>query len=150
MFKKTLAAIFVVVLGLLGWDAFNLYRGGFFSMPDLPEGAYAFSFKNGMRGIVLDAEVAVPLDGHLEIYRRITSANPDRKYLSVGMDVPTWFKDAWSTCKVLSAEEVAQIKKDIPSLMTKDLATARLDAMCSVEADGKKILRGFLFSVPRL
>jgi hypothetical protein len=45
----------VVVVGVVGYLGLLIYefqRLGLFSLPDLPQGAYLVSFKNGLRGVV--------------------------------------------------------------------------------------------------
>lgn len=43
--------LIVGAVGYTGYSAFDLHRGGFFSLPDIPDGAYPISFKGGLRGV---------------------------------------------------------------------------------------------------
>ncbi|MFM2349573.1 MAG: hypothetical protein RIR04_539, partial [Pseudomonadota bacterium] len=66
--------ISVGFLGFVGFGAYDLYRYGYFDLPDLPEGAYTLSFKNGFRAIVLDADVPVgAFATGPKIFRRLSS-----------------------------------------------------------------------------
>lgn len=146
---RIIAVSVVAYLGLLVYD-FN--RLGLFSMPDLPQGAYYVSFKNGMRGIVLDADVPETSTGNgLKFFRSLTIENRDRKYLGIPADVPSWFADAWSTCQAPSEQDRADIAESLSDEMRRGfLVSARLEAVCRIDVDGQPLLRGVLFSVPRL
>ncbi len=135
----------------LGLAIFDQYRGGFFSLPDIPDGAYPLSFKNGLRAIVLDADVSDhSYDQNWKYFRHLSLADPDRRYLGFPYDVPAWFEDTWSFCKKPTTEEANWIQNQMPKSMRDQVATARFDAVCIIEADGKKILRGLIYSVPDL
>ena len=130
--------------------AYGEYRGGFYSLPELPDDAYAISFKNGFKAILydfsLEEDVHVP---SLNYFRRLNIVDQNRRYLGIPTDVSPWFEEMWSHC-VLSGQEA---KEYIESTMTQEtrirLAGARFEAMCLIEADGQKILRGALYSIPR-
>ena len=144
--RGAVAAI-VIYAGLVGYEA---HKYGDFSLPDLPDGAFTLSFKSGFRAIVIDAEVDdyVAKDSSKH-FRRLGYANSRRKYLGYPVDVPSWFKHAWSWCRPPTQEETAQ-RENWPEDLKKLFATARFDAVCTIEADGKTIPRGLIFSVPRL
>jgi hypothetical protein len=145
----------LVVLGVVGYggyEAYLLHKGGYFDLPVVPYGAYTVSFKSGLRGIVLDAEVSndALADSH-KIFRRLSDANPDRRYLGIPMDVPYWFEDVWSTCIKPSEDELQYIEASLSDAEKQKLIGARLDAFCYIETDGKKrIARGLIYSVPNL
>jgi hypothetical protein len=143
-------------LGFVGFGAYDLYRYGYFDLPDLPEGAYTLSFKNGFRGIVLDADVPVgAFATGPKIFRRLSSADPDRRYIGIPLDVASWFKNTWSTCSKPTDEEKEQISTMMTEMpewkdIRQDLTGARFDAVCFIEVDGKeRIARGFVYSVPK-
>jgi len=70
----------------------------------------------------------------------------ERKYIRAPMaDVPRWFKDAWSFCKKPTEEEKKQINKIAPP----DRGM-RLEALCSIDADGEIIRTAIVYSVPKL
>lgn len=145
----------LIVLGVVGYGgyaAYDLHRGGYFSLPELPAGAYTVSFKSGLRGIVLDANV--PDSSHADrpaIFRRLSDADPERRYLGIPFDVAPWFKDAWSTCEKPTDEEMEQISASMPEETKRELVGARLDALCYIEVDGEeRIARGLVYSVPNL
>ncbi|MBT6276667.1 MAG: hypothetical protein HOI95_21335 [Chromatiales bacterium] len=119
----------VALVGFAAYGGYVYFAGGYHTRPELPKGAFSFSFKSGFRAIALD----------------IPEERETRRYLGVPFDVPFWAEDAWSMCKRPSTEEAAEVLKQV------DMgAGSRLDAICTVEADGTTIRRGAVFSVPRL
>jgi hypothetical protein len=146
-------AIRVIAFGALAYisyAAYDLHRGGFFNAPDLPDGAYLLSFENGLRAVVLDAQVTDrSRDDAPKFLRRLSSANRDRKYLGVPFEVQPWFKDAWSWCKSPNASEHAELSR-MPDDWKASLENARFEAVCRINIDGKEIVRGWIFSVPRV
>jgi hypothetical protein len=118
-------------LGLLGgggYITYNHFRGGFHTIPPMPEGAFALSYVNGFRAIV----VGVP------------DKRPERKYLGVPFKVPEWYKLAWSFCSSPSSREKVELKE-------MNLGPgARLEAVCRLKVDETEILRGAIYSVPRV
>ena len=140
------------VVGYCGYAAYDLDRGGYFDLPELPAGAYTASFKNGLRGIILDVDVSNRkiADRH-PVFRRIFDANPERKYLGIPMDVAPWFEDAWSTCIAPTEEIHTYVDSQMPEEWKVQLQGARLDAFCYIDVDDqKRIIRGVIYSVPRL
>lgn len=116
------------IIGFVAYGAHLYIDGGYHTRPELPEGAFSFSFKTGLRAIAVD----------------IPEERRTRKYLGVPFDVPVWAEGAWSLCKRPSEEEAAEVLKG--ANMTPE---TRLDAVCTVEADGVTLRRGAIFSVPR-
>lgn len=143
----------LILIGLIGsfaYVAIEGYQKGYFSIPDIPEGAYVISMRGGMRGIVLDANVAVSYDSNSKFFRRLNLANPDRGYISVPSEVAPWFEDVWSTCVSPTEEERDGFPKSFPEKLSRKLSHARFDAVCTFEVDGEKVLRGLLYSVPKI
>ncbi|TNE94072.1 hypothetical protein [Thioclava sp. L04-15] len=128
----------------------TFYRKGYFSLPDLPDGAYTLSFKNGLRAIILDADISNETEYMPpKFFRNLAIQNRDRRYLSVPLDVEPWFKDAWSWCKKPTALERGELER-APEEFKRQVANARFEAVCRIDVDGKEIVRGLIFSVPRL
>lgn len=142
--------LLVGVVGYTGYSAFDLHRGGFFSLPDIPDGAYPISFKSGFRAIVYDMEVTdAQYADTPKIFRRLTLANPDRRFLGLVSDVPRWFEETWSKCRRGTDEEREQIVSTMPEDVRKEMVGARLDAICFIEIEGERpMLRGLIYSVP--
>lgn len=146
-FKK---ALLVAVVGYVGYGGYGYYRGGYFNLPELPDGAYTISFKNGLRAIVLDAEVANP--GYADapaFFRRLSAADPDRSYLGLPFDVPPWFADDWSTCAAPSEEERTYYEENMPEETKRDMIGARFDAVCYLDVEGGRLPRGLIYSVKK-
>lgn len=143
--------IFILgVFGLGGYFVYDLNRQGYFTLPDLPSGAYPISFKNGLRGVVYDMDVTDKqyADTH-KMFRRLSLANRDRRFLSLPSDVPPWFEQRWSTCRPGTEEELEYIASTIPEDVKRDLVGARLDAICFIEIEGEEpLFRGLIYSVP--
>jgi len=142
--------ILIGFVGYVAYGAYDFYRGGFFSLPDLPYGAYPISFANGFRAIVIDPDGVDPLmDDAMKYFRRLSFANRERRYLGFPIEVQPWFKDAWSWCTLPTATEMAVIES-MPEDFRRRVENARFDAVCKIEIDGKSVDRGWIFSVPRL
>lgn len=145
----------LIILGVVGYaayGAYDYYKAGYFELPELADGSYHLSFKNGFRAIMLDAEVSDSSNAAgPAVLRDLGRANPDRKYLGVPSDVPPWFEDVWSTCANASNDDRTFYEKSMPETIKRDLVGARLDGICTIEVeDGEKLLRGLIYSVPRL
>lgn len=139
------------VVGYGGFVAYDLNRGGYLDLPDIPDGAYPISFASGLRGIVHDVEVSEDrFADDWKYFRRLGMANPDRRYLGIPADVPSWFKDTWSNCRPPTEEQRVVIESGFTEDMRQDLFGARFDAVCYIEADdGQQIMRGLIYSVPQ-
>lgn len=150
MIKGFLKLLLIGVIGFLGYGAFQAYQKGYFSMPDMPEGSYAYSRKGGMRGIILDAEVSAPITTMPQFFRRINLANPDRRYFGIPFVVTPWLEDVWSICAPPSEDERVGFQQSMSDELKQDLAYARFDAVCRIDVEGEIVLRGLLYSVPKL
>lgn len=151
MFKWLGRITIVGIVGSLGLVFYEYNRMGLFSMPDLPQGAYFVSFKNGLRGIVLDADVPDTSTGDgPKFFRSLSIGNRERKYLGIPAHVPSWFADAWSTCDAPTEHDRASILESLPDDVRRPLGSARFEAVCRIDVDGESLIRGLLFSVPRL
>lgn len=149
MFKTISSILAVIILGYVGVSVYSSYKGGYFNMPSLPDGAYPISFKNGLRAIVLDAEVEDDMMRNSPFFRRLALANPSRKYLGVPLDVPSWFEDAWVFCDKPTEAELAEIAT-FPEDFQESVRSARLEAVCMLDVDGQDLPRGLIYSVPKL
>ncbi len=122
--------LFFAVVGIVALTAYDYYRLGYHTLPDMPDGAWPLNFSNKTRAIM----IGIP-DERLE-----------RKYIATPMaDIPKWFEDAWSSCREPTNEEAEEINTIAPP----DRGM-RLDALCSIDADGDIIHTAVIYSVPRL
>jgi hypothetical protein len=151
MWKLIKNVLFVLIIGSIGFSVFNSYRSGHFNLPDIPDGAYTVSFKNGLRGIVVDVDPATleRTDG-FNPYRRLTIADVDRRYLGMPLEVPNWLSDAWSECAAPTDEEREGFQANFTPQIKRDLQGARFDYVCRFEIEQETIYRGLVFSVPDL
>lgn len=148
MWKWVWRVIGLGLVGFVGLFLYTDYRAGYFNLPEFSETSYAISFKNGFRGIVVNPKVSRPL--HVKYFRRLTIANRDRRYIGVPLQVAPWFETVWSFCDTPSDEDRTGVDQLMPDESRNRLVGARLDAICVIEADDARILRGFVYSVPRL
>jgi hypothetical protein len=144
----------IIVAGIFGYLALLMYEYhhfGLFSMPDLPQGAYYVSFENGLRGVVLNADVPQTSTGDgPKFFRSLSIENRERKYLGIPSEVPSWFADAWSICQAPTEQEQVGITESLPDDLRRSLGNARFEAVCRIDVDGEPLMRGLVFSVPNL
>jgi hypothetical protein len=151
MGKWILRLVLIGVVSFVGYVVYDSYRGGFFSLPDIPDGQYPISFSSGLRAILVDPEVSDPSVGTApKFFRRLTMANKDRRYLGIPFEVAPWFQDAWSICTAPTDEERTFFLEKMPSDLKAKFGNSRLDGVCRLEIDGKQVLRGLVYSVPHL
>jgi hypothetical protein len=151
MFRWSVRILAITFLGSLVYSGVQGYRGGYFQMPEMPPGSYAFSFKSGFRGILLNAQVTQPVSESMpNFFRRLNIAHPERRYWGIPFDVPVWMKEAWSTCASPNDEEQTYFAETMPEEWKSQLLHARLEAVCLVDVDWEKIARGLLYSIPAL
>jgi hypothetical protein len=106
--------------------------------------------ESALRAIVLDAAVEKSdMGDDPQFFRRLRAASPDRQFLGYPIEVEPWFQDAWSWCVAPSVEE-KKWQETWPEDLRQKVQNARFDAVCTIDVDGKKIVRGVIFSVPRL
>jgi len=151
MFGFFSKVLFFGIVGYAGYVAYDLHRAGYFELPDIPDGSYPISFSSGFRAIVhgVDATDDVMYDAP-KWFRRLNSAIPERKFLGIPANVAPWFASSWSNCYPPTAEERDGYYASLPEETQKNLEHARLDGVCVIEVDGDKMLRGLVFSVPRV
>lgn len=153
LFKRILKLSGLGIVVCLCLGAYDSYRGGYFSMPVLLDGEYPVSFKNGLRAILVDVDVPTyrraQARSQSQFFRRLAAATPDRRYIGIPYQVASWFEDRWSYCHAPSEAEANAIRETMPPELKLGMTGARLDAVCTIDSDGKTIPRGLVFSVPR-
>lgn len=148
--KWIVRIVLLSVIGIVGYAGYETYRGGYLSLPEIENGAYPISFRSGLRGIVYDVDVED--DRYADspkIFRRLATANPDRQYLGIPMDVSPWFEDAWAECRPPNQEVIEYFENSMPEDMKVKLIGARFDAFCFIKSDESNIIRGAIYSVPK-
>jgi len=65
------------------------------------------------------------------------------------LEVQPWFEEAWSFCTERTKAERAEIGR-MPEDFQRAVENARFDAVCRIDVDGTQVVRGLIFSVPRL
>ena len=123
--------LFVAVVGYGGYAAWDYYQGGFFSRPDMPEGAFSLSYKTGLRAIVVD----------------VPDQRETRRYFGFPQEVPHYLRDVWSFCSPPSEDEQPNAEKFIAD---RTMPGERFEAVCRIQADKDLVIRGLITSVPRL
>lgn len=120
----------LAVAGVAVYLVYDYFRAGLHTRPEMSEGAFSLSFNGGPRVILEGIE-----DERLE-----------RTYMSRSYkDLPEYFDNAWSLCRPPTDAEVDGVLASIS--LDRGM---RLDAVCSLDADGDIIETAVIVSVPRL
>lgn len=123
--------VFIVLLAGGGYIAYDYYMAGHHTRPEMPEGAFSLSFKNGLRGIVVD----------------LPDEKATRLYFGVPLEVPFYLEQSWSWCHPPTNEDSARAA----ALMAKrDWPGQRLEAVCKITIEGEEIVRGLIVTVPKV
>jgi hypothetical protein len=131
MWKWVWRLLGLCVSAWVGYSAYAFFRAGYHTRPEMPDGAFSISFKNGMRAIV----TGVP------------DESKSRRYFGYPSDVPYYLEDAWATCTPPTEEERPEVER----LMTeRDLPGERFEVVCRLQVDDDVVVRGLIMSVPRL
>lgn len=131
MLKWILRGLVICGVAYVGYGTWDYYRGGYFSLPELPKGAFPLSYKNGLRAILVD----------------VPDQREKRRYFGHSLAVPQYLKDAWSTCTPPTKAEAANAVKFIAD---RNLPGERFEAVCRLQVDKDTVVRGLVTSVPRL
>lgn len=123
--------VLVVILAFGGYVAYDFYMAGYLTRPKMPKGAFSLSYKNGLRGILVN----------------VPEEKETRSYLGFPMEVPFYLKDTWSWCYPPAEEDSAPAAQ---FMAARDWPGQRLDAVCKITIEGKKIVRGVIISVPKM
>ena len=129
MWKKAIATL---ILAGVGYSVYEYYTGPFYDAPTLNEGDFLLAFEGevGLKGVM----------------RGFGGRDLTRKYMAYGAgDVPRWYHDAWSNCRMLNVEEAIAFRSAV------DMGPGgRPEAICEMDADGDVFVRGWIVSVPDL
>ncbi len=121
----------IVLIAGGGYTAYDTYMSGYFTRPNMPEGAFSLSYKNGLRGIM----VGMP------------DEREKRRYLAVPLDVAFYLKDAWSWCSPPTKEENARAAQ---MMAERNWPGHRLDAVCKIAVGEEQVVRGLIVTVPKV
>lgn len=124
-------AVLLVLLVGGGYLTYDAYRAGYYTRPDMPDGAFSISYKNGLRGILID----VPDD------------QGTRRYLGSPQAVPFYLEDTWAFCRPPVGDEVQHAES---LLRERNWPGERFEAVCKITVDDEAIVRGVITSVPNL
>lgn len=131
MWKCTKLVLITVVVAVVGYIAYDSYKAGLHTRPDMPAGAFSLSYKNGMRAILVD----------------VPDERQSRRYLGTPMKVPFYLGDAWSFCYPPNNDEMAQFATLIRS---REWPGERFEAVCKITVDSEVVVRGFITTVLKL
>jgi hypothetical protein len=126
MLKRMILAGIILAAAYYGY---SYYRGGFHTMPRLPEGAFPLSYTSGFRAIM----VGVP------------DERTARRYLGYQAEVPFYLKESWSFCRPPRTDEQQGVSN---FMKARDWPGERFEAVCEIEVDEKPVVRGWITSVP--
>ncbi len=129
--KRVLFAVICAGSSYVAYGLYDGYRAGYHTRPDMPEGAFSISYKNGMRAVLVD----------------VPNERDTRRYLGFPAKVPFYLESTWSFCYPPSEKE----GKQFASLMKKrKWPGERFEAVCRINVDDEVVVRGVITSVPKL
>lgn len=131
MWKWIGGALFIGTAGYLAYGAYDYYRAGLHTRPQMPEDAFSISFATGLRAIL----TGVP------------DQKGTRRYFGFPQEVPYYLEDAWSTCSPPEGEDVPMAQKFIKD---RAMPGERFEVVCKITVDEDIVVRGIITSVPRL
>ena len=126
MWKRIVGGLIVV---LAGYSVYDYYRAGLHTRPEMPDGAFSISYKNGLRAILVD----------------VPNEQETRRYFGFPVDVPFYLEDAWATCLPPTDDEARELKVN-----WNDNPGERIEGVCKIKVDDDVVIRGIVTSVPRL
>src|SRR5690606_18050719 len=118
----------VALIAFGGYTAYDFYRAGYHTRPTMPDGAFSFSFTNGLRGILVG----------------VTKDEESRRYLGFPFEVPFYLEDAWSWCHPPTDSDNARAAN---IMSERDWPGQRLEAVCRIKIEDEEIVRGLIISV---
>lgn len=128
----------VVLLGLfalVGWGVYDYRSAGLHTRPDMPPNAFSLSYKNGLRAILVD----------------VPDERDTRRYFGYPTEVPFYLEDAWSFCSPPEGQEAAVYEAWLDEADERGRPPGmRVEAVCRIDVEGEKVIRGVITTVPRL
>ena len=131
---KIILCVILMVIAIFSYDYF--FRLELHTRPAMPENSFSIVAKNGVRAIMVD----------MEDKRYALNPEDRRRYFAYPLDgVPSYFEDSWSFCERGSEDQAASVKES--GLLGPAM---KFEAFCYIEADGERIPRAIITSVPDL
>ena len=130
MWKKVIGISLVAVIGYFAYEGYrDYYKLGLDTRPEMPNGAFSMSFKSGLRAILVD----------------VPNERDARRYFGYPAEVPFYLEDVWSFCTPSTKEYAAEFLERLGNNPGE-----RFEAVCRIQVDDDKVIRGFITSVPKL
>ena len=130
MLKLTKWGLAIGVLAGSGYLAYDYYRAGFHTLPDLPPGSFVMSYKNGLRAILID----------------VADERKSRRYFGFPRKVPFYLENTWSFCRPPNKVDERHI---LEILKARNWPGERLEVVCKIQVDAEEVPRGYITSVPK-
>lgn len=131
MWKILKSLIIVSTISLISFSLYDYYRADLHTRPEMPEGAFSISYKNGLRVIIVN----------------VPNERDRRRYFGTPFKVPFYLENTWSFCEPPKLNEEMEANK---ILQERNWPGERLDAICKIEIENEIVLRGLITSVPNL
>lgn len=126
MWKWIVGGLLVVVIS---YAVNTYYRLGFHTMPEIPDGAFVITRRNGFQAILVD----------------VPDLQGARTYFQYPVVVPFYLEKAWAICKPPIGDEAQGFRESI-----KSNPGERFEAVCKIKVDEDIVIRGLITSVPKL
>ena len=135
MSRWTKRLIIAAIVAAGGYVAYDSYRAGYFTRPDMPDGAFSLSYKNGMRAILVG----------------VSNEKETRRYLGFPAQVPFYLEEAWSFCSPPDVKEGEVVSAFLKGRgQGEEWPGERIEAICKIKVDNQDVIRGIVTSVPKL
>lgn len=131
MWKWILRIGLIAVVGYVGYGAYDYYRAGLHTRPEMPPGAFSISFKSGFRAVLVD----------------VPDERDTRRYFGYPFEVPFYLEDTWSICSPPTEEEAPEAAAFMEA---QDFPGARFEVVCRIQVDDETVVRGVITTVPKL
>lgn len=122
---------------------------GYLDLPELAADEMPMKFGEFRALVPVDHELQERFADLPQEFRRVALRHADRKYWGFPSDVEPWFEKMWSRCVRPTDDEVAFFNDPSAADWRQEMRGTRLEALCYIESEGQRILRGMVASVPK-